>query len=502
MVLDAGNILLIGSVLLFLSIVAGKAGYRFGVPALLLFLGVGMVCGSDGFGIEFNNPATAQFIGVLALSIILFSGGMDTKFNDIRPVLGEGIVLATVGVFLTMIFTGLFIYWLFGFLPGMPSLSVAESMLMAAVMASPVWASGFAFLRANKTGLRVNLRTMLELESGSNDPMAYMLTILLIQVIHSGSMNLAEAGWMFIVQMSIGAVAGFLLGLLANLAMKKINIENTSLYPVLLLAFIFFIFSFTDMIRGNGYLAVYIAGLVVGNKKMPHKRSVSTFFGGFAWLFQIVMFLTLGLLVSPKDLLPVAGVGLLVGFFMILFARPISVLLSLLPFRKLSFRARSYVSWVGLRGAVPIIFATYPRIEGIQNASLIFNVVFFITIVSLLVQGTTVGFMANKLGLSEKDGPDKQFDMELPEEIKSTMSEITVTESMLEKGNLMMDMPLPDNTLVVMIKRKDRFFVPKGKTKLKTGDQLLVLSDNEDELRNTYMKLGIADNDIYIEKNM
>ncbi|MCD7962562.1 MAG: potassium/proton antiporter [Rikenellaceae bacterium] len=500
LVLNAGNVLLIESVLLFFSILAGKASFKFGVPALLIFLAVGMIFGSDGAGIQFNNLNTAQFIGTMALSVILFSGGMDTRFSDIRPVLGQGVILATLGVAITMGITGMFIYYISGYLNGIPSLTVTESMLMAAVMSSTDSASVFSILRAKKKGLKENLRPILELESGSNDPMAYMLTILLIQVIQSGEMSIWSSLGMFATQMSVGAVAGYLLGRAAVFIMNKININNNSLYPVLLLSFIFFIFFFTDLLNGNGYLAVYIAGLVVGNKKVSHKKSVTTFFDGFAWLFQIVMFLTLGLLVNPSELVPVIGIGLLVGFFMIIFARPLTVFLCLLPFRKLSLKAKTYVSWVGLRGAVPIIFAIYPLTSGLENASLIFNVVFFITIVSLLVQGTTVGTMAELLGLSEKEPKENEFGFELPEEIKSSMSEITVIPGMLRHGAHLMDITLPDNTLVVMVKRDDKYFVPKGKTQLHVNDKLLVISDNEYELRETYKELGI-DDDYYIQSN-
>jgi len=490
MVLNAGNILLIGSILLFTSIVVGKAGFRFGVPALLLFLGVGMLFGSDGLGIQFNNPEVAQFIGVIALSIILFSGGMDTSISEIKPVLGQGVVLATAGVMLTALLTGYFIHEVTRWIN--ISLSFTESLLLAAVMSSTDSASVFSILRSKRQGLKENLRPMLELESGSNDPMAYMLTILLIQIIQSGESSFAHAGLQFVMQMSIGAVAGFLLGRLALITINKINI-NQSLYSVLLLTFVFFIFSFTDLLKGNGYLAVYIAGLVLGNNKMVHKKSLMTFFDGFTWLFQIVMFLTLGLLVNPSDLVPVAGLGIFIGIFMIIVARPLTVFLSLLPFRRITTKARIYVSWVGLRGAVPIIFATYPLIAEIQHASLIFNVVFFITILSLVIQGTTVSYMAKLLGLAIPEPPKAAFNLELPEEIKTAMSEIEVAPNMLHKGDALMDLILPDNTLVVMIKRLEgSFCVPKGKTKLRVGDKLLVITDNDDELRRTYDSLGIT----------
>lgn len=503
MIIDTGNILLIGAILLFFSVIAGKAGFRFGVPVLLLFLGVGMLFGSDGLGIQFNNPHSAQFIGMIALSIILFSGGMDTKYTEIKPVLGQGILLATLGVMLTTAITGFFIFWVTGIVTDFATLTITESLLMAAVMSSTDSASVFSILRSKKQGLKEELRPMLELESGSNDPMAYMLTLLLIQIIETpaGEVSIWYSLLMFVVQMSVGAIAGFLLGKLAVWLMNRLNVTNESMYPILLLACVFFIFSITELIKGNGYLAVYIAGLVVGNHKMQHKKSVMTFFDGFTWLFQIVMFLTLGLLVNPRDLLPIAGLGLLVGFFMIIFARPLTVFLCLAPFRRMSKKAKLYVSWVGLRGAVPIIFATYPLIANIPYASLIFNVVFFITIVSLLVQGTTVSFMAHLLGLSEKEKKQgNNFGMELPEEIKSAMSEIEVTPNLLANGAHLMDLTLPDNTLVVMVKRDNHFFIPRGRTKLEVKDQLLVITDNDEELRNTYKNLGI--NDYMMQKNL
>ena len=503
MIIDTGNILLIGAVLLFFSVIAGKAGFRFGVPVLLLFLGVGMLFGSDGLGIQFNNPQSAQFIGMIALSIILFSGGMDTKYSEIKPVLGQGIILATLGVALTTLITGAFIFGITGIFSDYSTLTFIESLLMAAVMSSTDSASVFSILRSKKQGLKEQLRPMLELESGSNDPMAYMLTLLLIQIIRTpaGDINLWYSAGLFVIQMGVGALAGYVLGRIAVWMMNRLNVDNQSLYPILLLACVFFIFSITETIKGNGYLAVYIAGLVVGNHKIQHKKSTMTFFDGFTWLFQIVMFLTLGLLVNPSDLLPIAGLGLLIGIFMILLARPLSVFLCLAPFHTMSSKAKLYVSWVGLRGAVPIIFATYPLIAEIQYASLIFNVVFFITIESLILQGTTVSYMAGLLGLAEEEkNKANNFGVELPEEIKSAMTEIEVSAGLLKKGNHLMDLTLPDNTLVVMVKRDMKFFIPRGKTILKTGDKLLVITDNDEELLHTYQELGI--HDYRFEKNV
>ena len=493
MVISPENILLVGAILLFLSDLVGKTGAKFGVPALLLFLGVGMLAGSDGFGIYFDSPQIAQFIGTVALCIILFSGGMDTHYREIKPILAPGVTLATLGVLMTTIITGLFIYSLSDLLPGNFQLGLLESMLLAAVMSSTDSASVFSILRSKGISLKERLRPTLELESGSNDPMAYMLTILLIQVIEIGVIDWPHSIVLLFMQLSIGAAAGFALGYAIVWIINRINVPNESLYPVLLFSCVFFVFAFTNLLQGNGYLAVYIAGLVVGNRKLVHKRSLTTFFDGFTWLFQIVMFLTLGLLVNPSELPAVAGVGLLVAIFMIVVSRPISVFTCLLPFRRFTTRARVYISWVGLRGAVPIIFATYPLMSAeIPNARMIFNIVFFVTIVSLLVQGTTVSAMARWLGLVGKSEEKEIFNVALPDEIKSAMSEIELTDEALSGGNKLMNLSLPDNTLVVMVKRREQYFVPKGHTHLQSGDRLLVISDNDEELRKSYESLGIS----------
>ena len=488
---NAEEVLLICSVILFVSILAGKAGFRVGLPALLLFLGIGMLFGSDGLGLQFSNPQIAQFIGMIALSIILFSGGMDTKLSEIKPIASQGVVLATLGVLVTTAITGYFIFWLTGLVAGYETLTLAESLLMAAVMSSTDSASVFSILRSKGVYLKQRLRPTLELESGSNDPMAYMLTIILIAYIQSNGMNFLDGAISLAVQLILGLIAGYILGKVSVWIINKVNVENQSLYPILLLAVIFFIFSITSLLKGNGYLAVYIAGLVVGNAKIIHKKSITTFFDGFTWLWQIVMFITLGLLVNPHELLPVAGIGLTVGIFMIIFARPITVFLCLLPFRNFTTKAKLYISWVGLRGAVPIIFATYPLIAGIENANLIFNVVFFITILSLLVQGTTVTHVARWLHLTDAPERKDEFGIELPEEIKSAMSEIEITKEVLRHGNKLMQLKLPDHTLAVMVKRDGKYFIPKGNTELHENDKLLMISDNDEALLQSYESLGI-----------
>lgn len=483
MIFTAGNILLVGSILLFVSILVGKTGYRFGVPALLLFLVVGMLFGSDGLGLQFHNAEEAQFIGMVALSIILFSGGMDTKFTDIKPVLAPGILLSTVGVLLTALFTGLFIWWLSGMSWTNIHFPLMTSLLLAATMSSTDSASVFAILRSQKMNLKHNLRPMLELESGSNDPMAYMLTIVLIQLVQSSGMGVTALLSSFAIQFIVGAAAGYFLGKLAILMLNRLNIDNQALYPILLLSFVFFTFSITDLLQGNGYLAVYIAGMMVGNNKIMYRKEIYTFMDGLTWLFQIIMFLCLGLLVNPHEMLEVAAVALLIGVFMIVIGRPLSVFLCLLPFgKKLNNKSRLFVSWVGLRGAVPIIFATYPVVAEVPGANVIFNIVFFITIVSLVIQGTTVSKVARLLNLStplEKTGND--FGVELPEEIDTRLYDMTITQEMLEKASSLKDMNFPKGTLVMIVKRDDRYLIPNGTLKLHEGDKLLLISEKEKE---------------------
>lgn len=483
MIFTAENILLIGAILIFFSILISKTGYRFGIPTLLLFLLVGMGFGSDGLGLQFSSAADAQFIGMMALSIILFTGGMDTKLQEIRPVLAQGILLSTVGVLMTTLLTGAFIYFLSSFTPTDISLPLLSCLLLAATMSSTDSASVFNLLRSQKMNLKENLRPMLELESGSNDPMAYMLTIALIQVVASGGdLHIGLVVKDLLVQFFFGAVIGFTLGKLAVWLVNKIGLSNASLYPILLLSLVFITFTTTDLLKGNGYLAVYVAGVVVGNAKLVYRKEINTFMNGLTWLVQIVMFLSLGLLVNPHEMVDVALVALLIGVFMIVVARPVSVFACLLPFRKMSNRARCFVSWVGLRGAVPIIFATYPVVAQVPGSNQIFNIVFFITLLSLIFQGMTIASGARLLHLDlpqEKEG--NEFGVELPDEIDTQLRDVTLTAEMLSKGNRLVDMKMPKGTLVMLVKRGEEFIIPNGQVELHEGDKLLLISENPKE---------------------
>lgn len=488
--------LLVLSILFFFSImVAGKASSKYGVPALLLFLGVGMLSGSSGFGVEFENVYIAQNIGTIALCIILFSGGLDTSFSEIRPIIKQGVVLATLGVSLTAFTTGIVIWWILGMTKESANVGILTSLLLASTMASTDSASVFSILRSKGLHLKNNLRPMLELESGSNDPMAYVLVIALIDIIKLNSEpNYMQIALTLLLQLIIGAILGYLLGKLSVKIINRINCGNDSLYPILVFTFCIFIYSATYFAKGNGFLAVYVGGLVIGNSKFVHKRISLNFFDGLAWLFQLIMFLMLGLLVNPHELVPIIIPGLLISFLMIFFTRPLSVFICLLPFRKMPIKDKAYVSWVGLRGAVPIIFAIFPLVADVPHARLIFNIVFFSTLVSLVVQGTSLPFIARWLKLADTPIKVKKlqtFDVDFSDEIKSVTTELEITPAILSKGIQIMDIPFPEKALVVLVMRGDSYFVPTGKTILQEKDKILIIADNKEVIEETYRNLDI-----------
>ena len=463
------------------GIMAGKVGTRFGVPALLLFLITGMLFGSSGLGIQYNDAGHTQFVGMVALTVILFFGGLETKFAEIRPILGPGITLSTLGVLLTTVCFG-------GFLYGLDQLGLAPvhftfpiALLLAATMSSTDSASVFALLRSKNMHLKEGLRPILELESGSNDPMAYMLTIALIQYVTGGSEGSAGSILVtFLLQFSVGGLLGYVMGWLTVKLLNKANIGNEALYPILLLCVVFLTFSATTLLQGNGYLAVYIMGVLVGNKRVVHKKSIVTFFDGLTWLLQIALFIILGLFVDAHNLLPIAGFALLAGLFMIFIARPLAVQLCLVFFPSISMRGRWFLSWVGLRGAVPIIFATYPLMSQVEGAETLFHIVFFITLLSLLIQGSTMPAVARLLGLDEEVKNEVSlFGVEIPQHTGAKMVEREVTEEMLSSGRRLMEIDLREEELVILVRRGDNYMVPKGKLALQVGDVLLIVFEQQ-----------------------
>ncbi len=467
------EILLLGSsILLLLSILASKASDKIGVPALLLFLIVGMLAGSEGpGGIEFDNPWLAQSLGVTALSFILFAGGLDTDWSSIRPVLWRGLSLSTLGVLITSFLVGCFAILVLDF-------SLLEGLLLGAIVSSTDAAAVFAVLRSRNVGLKGELKRLLELESGSNDPMAVFLTIGLISLLVNPGLSAPSLVPMFIKQMALGALMGYAIGKGIVLITNYLRLQYEGLYPVLTLSLVLFTYGATASLGGNGFLAVYIAGLLTGNSNFIHKRSLIRFHDGLAWLMQITMFLTLGLLVFPSHLVPVIGVGILVSAFLMLLARPISVYLTLL-FAKINFREKTMVSWVGLRGAAPIILATFPLVYGVSQAEMIFNLVFFIVLTSALIQGTSIPLVARLLRVDEPipEKPKYPIEFEPAENIKTEMVELEIPDDSTAIGKQIVELGLPPNTLIMLINRKDEFIVPGGGTVIEPGDRMLLLVD-------------------------
>ncbi len=489
--LTSGNILLIGSILIFSSILITKAGGRFGMPALLLFLLAGMLFGEDGVGIVFNNVRQAQFVGMIALCIILFTGGVETKFKEIKPILGPGIALSTLGVVLTTALTGGFIFLLSWWHSFPLTFPLVTSFLLAATVSSTDSASVFNILRSKNIRLKNNLQPMLELESGSNDPMAYILTIVLIQLANSllGSSAtdmgvtpmIINALVVLIQQFTVGIMIGAGMGFAGVWILNKINLKNIPLNSIVLLSLVFFTFAFTDMLGGNGYLAVYLTGIIIGNHKIPYRKQILSFFDSMTWIVQIGMFLVLGLLVNPSDMLKSALPAIAIGLFMILVARPLTIFATLLPFRSITTKSKLFISWVGLRGAVPIIFAMYPVVEKVPGSEQLFDIVFFITLLSLIIQGSSIGWVANKLDLVLPPEKEKQFDLDLPEEA-GELREMTLTAQILEeKGTTLRDFQMPKGLLVLFIKRNDRFIVPNGSFELREGDHMLIVAGSDYE---------------------
>lgn len=486
MIITIENILLIGSILLFLSIIVGKTSYRFGVPTLIFFLMLGMLAGSEGLGgIHFNDSKLAQFVGIVSFNFILFSGGIETDWRQIRPVLWKGISLSTLGVLITAGSVGTFVYYVTDF-------SLFESMLLGSIISSTDAAAVFSILRSKSIALKDNIRPLLELESGSNDPMANVLTIVFTGLVMAENQNHWGIVPFFLGQLVIGALMGFVSGKLSRWIINKIKLDFEGLYPVLVIALMIFTFAFTDFIRGNGFLSVYVAAVYLGNHDFIHKKAILKAFDGFSWLMQIVLFLTLGLLVYPSQMWAVAGVGLLISAFLILFARPLSVFISL-SFFKVKTRSKLFVSWVGLRGAVPIVFATYPLVAGVEKAPDIFNLVFFISLTSVLIQGTTLPFFARKLGVSLPAKMKKVtlLDLELEERTKSRQSVVLLPEDSYAVGKKIVDLDFPLTAVIAFIRRNGLFITPNGSTVLAEGDELTILSEDEACLRNVYQKLDV-----------
>ncbi len=460
------------AVLVLISIFASRISLRFGIPALLLFLLVGMVAGSEGIGgVYYDDPYSAQFIGTVALAFILFSGGLDSQWARLRPALVPSILLSSVGVILTAVLVGVFSHLVFGF-------TLTEGILLGAIVSSTDAAAVFSVLRGQKIRLYGSLEPILELESGSNDPMAILLTLGMIQVITVPSITFLDLLIFFVQQFVLGALMGVASAFTLRWLLNRARLEVDGLYPVFMFAFVLLTYGLTASIGGNGFLAVFLSGIILAQFEFRHKRSLISFHEGIAWLMQITMFLALGLLVFPSQVLAQADKGILIALFLIIVARPAAVFISLI-FLRIPWRQMLFVAWVGLRGAAPIILATFPLLAGIALAAEIFNIVFFVVVTSVILQGLSLVWVARKLGLYIDAPPDVKSPLVFVQgdDMRGALHEIVVEANSGAVGRKILELSLPPSTLIVLIGRNNEFIVPNGGTDILPGDRLLVLSD-------------------------
>lgn len=460
----------IASALLLLSIFASKISDCFGVPALFIFLVLGMLAGSEGLGgIYFDDPWLAKFIGITALIFILFSGGLETKWADIRPVIWPGVGLATFGVALTALLVACFSMILLKF-------NFFQGMLLGAIISSTDTASVLGILRSKGIHLKTRLRSLLELESGSNDPMAVFLTLGMIRLIAEPGFTFSRLIPQFFLEVLIGVGMAFVLSKLFLLIINNFRFAYEGLYPVMTLAFAPLIYAVTTMAKGNGFLAVYLAALILGNKDFLHKKSLIHFHSGISWLMQIFMFLILGLLVYPSRMIPISGQGILLSIFLILVARPVSIFITL-AFSRLTVNEKLMLSWVGLRGAVPIILATFPLLAHLPSSQMIFNIVFFIVLTSIFLQGTSIPLISKLLKVEVPPNQIQAFPIEFEkkEGIDANLEEIIIPYNAPVIGKRLFEIGIPEECLVVLICRDGKFYIPNGATILEGGDVLQIL---------------------------
>ena len=467
--------ILLVSLLLFIAVLSSKISSRFGIPALIVFIFVGVLAGTDGIGnIYFDDFDMVNKFGIIALAYILFMGGITMKAKDVKPIFAPGLSLATVGVFLTAIIVGLISYTFLNF-------SLVESLLLGGIISSTDAAAVFSVLRAKSISLRGNLKPLLEFESGSNDPMAVFLTVIFIAILTNDVSTPSEFIIKFIQQMGLGILLGYLFGRFAVELINKIKLGYDGLYLVLTISLVAFSYSFAEIVGANGFMCVYVCGLTMATMTFVHKKNIITFHDGIAWVMQILMFLVLGLLVFIKKLVPVAMPAILVSAILILVARPIAVFVSLIPF-KYNFREKLMISWVGLRGAAPIVLATFPLIAGIEKSHDIFNIVFFVVLISVLIQGTTIPAIAKLLKVDAPMQTNNKNPLALEtDDNRNELIEIIVPENSKVNEKMIYELGMPKNSLIAMILRDDVYIIPSGTLQLKTNDVLYILIDKDNQ---------------------
>lgn len=467
--------LLFGGAILIISVLSSKLLYRFGIPTLLIFLSLGMLLGSDGIGgIYFDNYTIAQQVSSVGLVFIMFYGGFGFNWKTAKPVVTRSILLSTLGVVITALLTGIFSWWMF-------KVTFLEGMLLGAVVSSTDAASVFSILRSKKLNLKGGLASMLEMESGSNDPFSYMLTVIIISMLsNTGKQSVVQ---LLTLQIFFGLLVGFSLAFASVYLLRNVHLEIDGLYPIFIIAIVLLGYSVSEMLKGNGFLAVYIIGIVLGNSKIIHKKSLVHFFDGLSWLMQIVLFFTLGLLVFPSQLPYVFTDALLIALFLIFMARPVAVF-SILSWFKTPLKQQLLVSWVGLRGAASIVFATFALTSGIPIANQIFNTVFFIALLSIVLQGTLIPKMAKLLDVVDEDDNVYKTFSDYQDDTHTKLIEYDVKKTSPWAGKSIMEANIPEDILVVMIKRKNEVITPKGSTIINTGDKLVLIGNSFDEINN------------------
>ncbi len=460
--------ILVAGILLLLGIISSKFSSRLGMPVLVMFLGLGMLAGSEGIGgIAFEDYSLAYAVGSLALALILFAGGLSTPLKAIQATWRPAGMLATWGVFVTAILTGIAASYILNF-------SLLQGLLLGSIVGSTDAAAVFAILRAGGIHLRPRLAYTLEVESGSNDPMAIFLTVGLIEVL-TGKMALGPSLiWLFVLQMGLGLVVGIAVGYLSVWLIRKIQLTTAGLYPVLATAFGLLSFGLSADLGGSGFLSVYITGIVIGNNRVVFQRGILMFHDAAAWLAQIVMFVMLGLLSFPSKLLDVFLPGLAIAAVLIFIARPVAVGLSLASSR-FTTREKTFLSWVGLKGAVPITLATFPLLAGIEGAEAIFNIVFFVVLISAILQGWSLPWVARKLDLEAPTRPTAPVTLEISSlyEIESDIVNYFIDQDNRVVGKRIRELALPDEVVVAMIVRQHQIKLPKGSVQIESGDHVI-----------------------------
>lgn len=469
------NILLWTAVLIFASVISSKISDKFAIPVLLMFLAIGMFAGSEGLGgINFTDAHMAKSIGIVALIFIIFSGGLNTDWKETKPVIRQGLILSTAGVLLTALITGYFAVIILKF-------SFLEGMLLGSIVSSTDAAAVFSVLRSRRIGLKNPLKPLLEFESGSNDPMAVFLTVSFISMLKTGAADLTAFIPKFVIDMGLGAATGFCMAGFTLHFIKRLKLEYDGLYPVAVMSLVMMTYAAAVFLKGNGFLAVYITGLMLGRVEFFNKKLIKKFYDGLAWLMQIAMFVTLGLLVFPSHIIPLVGAGLLITLLLMLVARPVSVLLCLLPFR-MRIREKAMVAWVGLRGSAPIILATFPFMAGVSRADTIFNVVFFVVIASVFIQGTSIPLISRLLKVDTplKNRKAYPIEFERTDGIDAELTDVIVPYNSSAVGRSIGELNVPEKCLIVLVSRGDKFIIPSGSAVIEEGDVLLVLAGRED----------------------